>query len=186
MVVMLTDLFAPLETVEEGLAQLRHRNHEVVLFHILDETELTFPFEDNTKFLGLEEMPDLIAEPRALRDLTRGGLTMALHDIAAGSGVTMDVDESAIPVAEAQTAACDILGLDYLHIACEGRFLAVVPPGAADRAVEIMRRFEPSARATVIGAARRRLWASRSSWRHDQVSYDAPPSHHVGKVCRFE
>ena len=68
MVVMLTDLFAPLETVEEGLAQLRHRNHEVVLFHILDETEITFPFEDNTKFLGLEEMPDLIAEPRALRD----------------------------------------------------------------------------------------------------------------------
>ncbi|MEE8106955.1 MAG: DUF58 domain-containing protein [Planctomycetota bacterium] len=68
LVVILTDLFAPLETLEEGLAQLRFRNHEVVLFHILDETELSFPFEDNTKFVGMEEMPDLIAEPRSLRD----------------------------------------------------------------------------------------------------------------------
>jgi uncharacterized protein (DUF58 family) len=68
MVVLFSDLFAPLETVEEGLRQLRYRNHEVLLLHVLDETELSFPFEDNTRFLGLEEMPDLIAEPRALRD----------------------------------------------------------------------------------------------------------------------
>jgi uncharacterized protein (DUF58 family) len=68
MVVLFSDLFAPLETVEEGLRQLRYRNHEVLLLHVLDETELTFPFEDNTRFLGLEEMPDLIAEPRSLRD----------------------------------------------------------------------------------------------------------------------
>jgi len=68
LVIILTDLFAPLETLEEGLTQLRFRNHEVVLFHVLDESELSFPFEDNTKFVGLEEMPDLIAEPRSLRD----------------------------------------------------------------------------------------------------------------------
>ncbi len=68
MVVILSDLFAPLETIERGLQLLRHRRHEVVLFHVLDETELTFPFEDNTKFVGLEEMPDLVAEPRSLRD----------------------------------------------------------------------------------------------------------------------
>ena len=40
----------------------------MLLLHVLDETELTFPFEDNTRFVGLEEMPDLIAEPRSLRD----------------------------------------------------------------------------------------------------------------------
>jgi len=67
MVVVLSDLFAPLETIERGLRLLRHKRHEVVLLHVLDETELTFPFEDNTKFLGMEEMPDLIAEPRSLR-----------------------------------------------------------------------------------------------------------------------
>ena len=68
MVILFSDLFAPLDTIEKGLQLLRHKRHEVVLFHVLDETELTFPFEDNTKFLGLEEMPDLIAEPRSLRD----------------------------------------------------------------------------------------------------------------------
>jgi uncharacterized protein (DUF58 family) len=68
MIVIFSDLFAPLETIEAGLKHLRHKRHEVVLFHVLDATELTFPFEDNTRFLGLEEMPDLIAEPRSLRD----------------------------------------------------------------------------------------------------------------------
>ena len=57
-----------METIENALKQLRHKRHEVLLLHVMDGTELTFPFEDNTKFLGMEEMPDLVAEPRALRD----------------------------------------------------------------------------------------------------------------------
>jgi len=68
MVVLLSDLFAPLDTIERGLQLLRYKRHEVLLLHILDAPEISFPFEDNTKFLGLEEMPDLVAEPRALRD----------------------------------------------------------------------------------------------------------------------
>ena len=68
MIVIFSDLFAPVETIEAGLKRLRHKRHEGVLFHVLDSTELTFPFEDNTRFVGLEEMPDLIAEPRSLRD----------------------------------------------------------------------------------------------------------------------
>jgi len=68
LIAIFSDLFAPLETVENGLRHLRHKRHEVVLFHVLDETELSFPFEDNTRFVGLEQMPDLIAEPRSLRD----------------------------------------------------------------------------------------------------------------------
>ena len=68
MVVLLSDLFAPMESIENALKLLRHKRHEVLLLHVMDGTELTFPFEDNTKFLGMEEMPDLVAEPRALRD----------------------------------------------------------------------------------------------------------------------
>ena len=68
MVVIFSDLFAPLDTLEKGLRALRNRRHEILIFHVLDTTELEFPFEDNTRFEGLEEMPDLIAEPRALRD----------------------------------------------------------------------------------------------------------------------
>ena len=68
LVVIFSDLFAPEETIERGLRLLRNRRHEVLLFHLLDTTELEFPFEENTRFEGLEEMPDLIAEPRALRN----------------------------------------------------------------------------------------------------------------------
>ena len=68
MVILLSDLFAPLETIEQGLNLLRYKRHEVLLLHVLDASEISFPFEDNTKFLGMEEMPDLVAEPRSLRD----------------------------------------------------------------------------------------------------------------------
>jgi len=68
MVVVFSDLFTDPAQLERGLQILKHKRHEVLLLNVLDETEITFPFEDNTKFLGLEEMPDLIAEPRSLRD----------------------------------------------------------------------------------------------------------------------
>jgi len=68
MVVLFSDLFVDPAELEKGLRILRHKRHEVLLINVLDETEITFPFEENTKFLGLEEMPDLIAEPKALRD----------------------------------------------------------------------------------------------------------------------
>ena len=68
MVVLISDLFAPLEEIEEGLRQFVVRRQEVVLFHVLDETELTFPFDGNTLFDGLEGYPEILAEPRALRE----------------------------------------------------------------------------------------------------------------------
>jgi uncharacterized protein (DUF58 family) len=68
MVVILSDLFTDPEELKRGLQILKHKRHEVLLLNVLDETEITFPFEDNTKFLGLEGMADLIAEPRSLRD----------------------------------------------------------------------------------------------------------------------
>jgi uncharacterized protein (DUF58 family) len=68
MVILLSDLFTPLASIESALKLLRHKRHEVLLLHVMDETELTFPFEENTKFLGMEDLPDLVAEPRALRD----------------------------------------------------------------------------------------------------------------------
>ena len=47
---------------------LRHRRHDVMVFHILDDDELTFPFAGTTRFEGMEELPDLLCDPRALRD----------------------------------------------------------------------------------------------------------------------
>ena len=66
-VVVLTDAFDDVESVLEGLQHLRHRRHEVVLFHLLDHEELTFSFRDMTRFEGLEALPELLASPQSLR-----------------------------------------------------------------------------------------------------------------------
>lgn len=67
MVVIISDLFADLDVIREALQQFRLRKHEVVVFHVMDRDELEFPFEDNTRFLGLESPDEVHADPRALR-----------------------------------------------------------------------------------------------------------------------
>ncbi|WP_316679046.1 hydrogenase expression/formation protein HypE [Ralstonia chuxiongensis] len=84
-----------------------------------------------------------------LRDLTRGGLATGLIEIAQASGTAIGLDEAAIPVSEPVRGACEILGLDPLYVANEGRFVAFVPQADAARAVAILRQFNDEA--TVIG-----------------------------------
>lgn len=67
MIVLFSDLFLPIPTLAESIKQFRLRKHEVVVFHVMHDDELTFPFEDNTLFRGLEENVQLHTEPRALR-----------------------------------------------------------------------------------------------------------------------
>lgn len=88
---------------------------------------------------------------RCLRDLTRGGLASALNEIAAAAGVKIAIEQKAVPVREDVHAACEMLGLDPLHVANEGRFVAFVAGPDAGRAVEILRHHEVSAQAAVIG-----------------------------------
>ena len=76
---------------------------------------------------------------RVLRDPTRGGLAAALNEIAAASRVGMLLDEAAIPVAPEVAAACELLGLDPLHIANEGKLVAIVPADDAGRVLAAMR-----------------------------------------------
>jgi len=86
-----------------------------------------------------------------LRDLTRGGLGAALVEIARGAGVKVTVDEAAIPVRPEVQAACELLGLDPLYVANEGRFVAFVSPEDADRALGILRAHPVSSGAVVLG-----------------------------------
>jgi hydrogenase expression/formation protein HypE len=90
-------------------------------------------------------------EVHCLRDTTRGGLASALNEIALDGGVSLVVDESAVPVEEAVAGACELLGLDPLYVACEGRMVAFVPEPQADAALEAMRRHPLGAGATRIG-----------------------------------
>jgi hydrogenase expression/formation protein HypE len=85
-----------------------------------------------------------------LRDLTRGGLASALVEIAQTSGRGLMVNERSIPVCDPVLAACELLGLDPLYVANEGRFVAFVPAAHAQPALETLRR-HASGGATVIG-----------------------------------
>jgi hydrogenase expression/formation protein HypE len=97
---------------------------------------------------------DLIAagvKVRCLRDLTRGGLASALIEIVESAGCGARIEERLIPVCAGVRSACEILGLEPLYVANEGRFIAIVDASDADRAVDIMRRHAVSADAVRIG-----------------------------------
>ena len=66
-ILVLSDFFDDVKTLLAGLKHFRHRRHEVLLFQILDPAELDFPFQQTTLFKGLEQLPDVLTDPRALR-----------------------------------------------------------------------------------------------------------------------
>jgi hydrogenase expression/formation protein HypE len=90
-------------------------------------------------------------EVHCLRDLTRGGLASALNEIAEVAEVKIGVEQKLIPVREEVQAACEILGLDVLQVANEGRFVAFVPATDAARALKILQAHPVSSGAVTIG-----------------------------------
>jgi uncharacterized protein (DUF58 family) len=68
LIFVLSDMFDEVPELLAGLKHLRHKRHEVILWHILDQAELTFPFQESTLFRGLEQYPELLTDPRSLRD----------------------------------------------------------------------------------------------------------------------
>ena len=81
MVVLFSDLFLDVPTLAEALKQLRIRKHEVIVFHVMHDDELTFPFQENTLFRGLEAAVQLHTEPRALRRAYLGAVEKFLADV---------------------------------------------------------------------------------------------------------
>jgi hydrogenase expression/formation protein HypE len=90
-------------------------------------------------------------EIHCLRDLTRGGLASALNEIAQAAKLRMHIEEKLVPVREDVHAACEMLGLDPLLVACEGRFVAFVPPKEIDRALALLNRGQTGTAACRIG-----------------------------------
>jgi hydrogenase expression/formation protein HypE len=88
---------------------------------------------------------------RCMRDPTRGGLSSALNEIAAQSRVGMELEESAIPIQEAVRGACELLGLDPLYVANEGKLVAIVDAGHAERILAAMRAHHLGKQARIIG-----------------------------------
>jgi hydrogenase expression/formation protein HypE len=86
-----------------------------------------------------------------LRDLTRGGLAAALNEIALDANVGISLDEVAIPVSEPVASACELLGLDPLYVANEGRLVAFVPAESAERVLAAMQSHPAAVGPAIIG-----------------------------------
>jgi hydrogenase expression/formation protein HypE len=108
---------------------------------------------DSAALHGLvAEMLDVGGESiHCMRDPTRGGLSSALNEIAHRSGVSMQLDEPKIPVREAVRGACEMLGLDPLYVANEGKLIAIVNNSEAEKVLEAMRRHPLARDAQMIG-----------------------------------
>ena len=92
---------------------------------------------------------------RSLRDATRGGVATVLNEFAIGSGVGIRIRERDLPIREPVRGACEILGLDPLYLANEGKLVAVVPAPDADRVLAAMRAHDAGAEAAIIGEVTR-------------------------------
>jgi len=87
----------------------------------------------------------------SLRDPTRGGLATTLNELAKQSRVGIRIEETKIPVRDEVTGACEMLGLDPLYIANEGKMIAIVAPGGADNVLAAMKRDRYGKDAAIIG-----------------------------------
>jgi hydrogenase expression/formation protein HypE len=88
---------------------------------------------------------------RCMRDPTRGGVSSSLNEIAAQSKVSIQIEESCIPLRDEVRGACELLGLDPLYVANEGKLLAIVAPEAAERILAGMRSDPRGIDAAIIG-----------------------------------
>ncbi len=113
------------------------------------ETEIS---SDTASLAGLVEVIlSASNDIHVLRDPTRGGVTSALSEIAQCAGVGMMLEEASIPITEEVKGACEILGLDPLYVANEGKLIAIVPPADADAVLSAMKSHPLGSEACLIG-----------------------------------
>jgi hydrogenase expression/formation protein HypE len=135
-----------------------------------------------------EIVADLVSagvEIHCLRDLTRGGLASALNEIAEAAEVKIVIEQKAVPVREDVHAACEMLGLDPLQVANEGRFIAVVAEQDSARALKIFRRHSVGAGAAIIGkvaASAIPLVTLRSAIGASRI-LDMPSGEQLPRIC---
>lgn len=130
-------------------------DHGATILAARGDMALTTAIESDCAALGhlmqgvLAACPDL----RAARDATRGGLASALNELAAAAGVGVVLEEDALPLRAEVRGVCEILGLDPLYLANEGRLVVFVPEAAAEAVLAAMRAHPEGAGACVIGRA---------------------------------
>jgi hydrogenase expression/formation protein HypE len=129
-------------------------DHGIAIMSVREGIEFETVLEsDTTSLAGLTEAI-LTACPRTrcMRDPTRGGLSSALNELATASGVGVSLNEAEIPLRPEVRGACEMLGLDPLYVANEGKLVAVVPPEDAGRVLDAMRAHPSGKDAAIIGS----------------------------------
>lgn len=116
---------------------------------------LTFGSEIRSDCAPLADMVAALLEvspgTHCLRDATRGGLAAVLNELAMQSNVCIEIEEARIPVQPDVRVACELLGIDPLHVANEGKMVAIVPAGEADDALAALRGHHYGVNAAIIG-----------------------------------
>lgn len=122
---------------------------------------------------------------RAMRDATRGGLTAVLHEWALASNLTMAIDEKLLPVHPLTRSACELLGLEPLHLACEGTMLLAVAPQVAELVLTALRSTEVGQHAAIIGNVQQRSIAPVKIRRllGREQSLDEPSGSPLPRIC---
>jgi len=128
-------------------------DHGIAILSSRDGLEFESRVESDSAPLHtlVETMLAATGRIRVMRDPTRGGVSSALNEIAAQSQVGMEIEESAIPVRPAVRGACEMLGLDPLYVANEGKLIAIVAPEDAEKLVAAMRSHPLGQEARIIG-----------------------------------
>lgn len=125
--------------------------HGIAVMAAREDLGFDLPIESDVACLH-RATEALLAHPvHCFRDLTRGGLASALVEIGTVAGLAMAIDEARIPVSEPVSAACEILGLEPIHVANEGRFVAFVPEADAEAALATLRGVPGQEHAVAIG-----------------------------------
>ena len=101
------------------------------------------------------EMLRITRDIRCMRDPTRGGVSSTLNEIAQQSQVGIELEESALPIHEQVQGACELLGLDPLYVANEGKLIAIVAPEATEAVLHAMRHHPLGAEAQIIGTVKK-------------------------------
>lgn len=110
---------------------------------------------DSAALLDLvDELYDAGVKIEAMRDLTRGGLATALIEMAQASNISIRLDEAAIPIGKESAAVAEIMGLDPLLIANEGKMALFIPPDEAQKALDIMKKHRLGRNSAIIGQTR--------------------------------
>lgn len=127
--------------------------HGIAILAQREGLEFECPVESDSAALHelVAVMLEASNEIRCLRDPTRGGVSSTLNEIAEQSGVGIQLEESAIPIREEVRGACEMLGLDPLYVANEGKLIAIVAPQDADAVLAAMRADPLGRKAQIIG-----------------------------------